>query len=307
LHLEDISTQWIPLLKESIASVRSGRMTRRFRLLLPRILNQLMSSLDYLASCTQAMCPKVPRRKAYFFVAAPEDHDAKIDRKLSQVFPDLQTIEPEVYAFLKEAQKLLRSEPSVFQELRALNAYMKHRRLLPAGSLSVKGGVSIINWCRQTDRPPMWIWTRRIDMSSESSFAGGPGSLLVASEAITCENESTIFGSTGKDIHSGKAGPDLEVLDFALLWHIPQLTRPVLQFLGQAVNEVAKLLRRFVEIHGCWKDLWPKFRIAHFGQVFCSGRMSLSPGRIEANWKQDGRAPNVSFITWGKNAEPVQD
>lgn len=308
LHLEDISEQWIPLLKESIISVRSGRMTNRFRLLLPRICSQLMSSLDYMAGYIQSTCPKPPKKnKAYFFVAGPHDSDAEIDKKLARVFPALCTNDRKLHAFLRKAQRLLVKKPSIFQELRGLNAYMKHRRLLPAGPIQVSGGVSIINWSAQSDRPPMWVWTRRIDMSAESSFAGGPGSLLVASQTVTCENESMIFGYSGEDIYSGKAGPDVEVLDFALLWNVPKVTRPVLQFLGEALNEVARLVRRFVEINGLWEQLWPRYRIAHFGQIFSSGRMSLSPGRVEANWKENGRAPTVSMITWGEKAKPIRD
>ena len=306
LYLEDISDQWIPLLKESIASVRGGRMTKRFRLLLPRICNQLMSSLDYVASQIQLACPTPPKKpKAYFFVTGPQDSEARIDSKLTKVFPGLRTSAPELYTFLRNGQKLLGQKPSVFQELRGLNASMKHHRL-PAGAIRASGGMSIVNWSAQSDRPPMWVWTQRIDMNAHSSFAGGPGSLLVARETVTCEKQSMVFGYSGEDIHARKTSPDVDVLDFALLWHMPEVTRPVLQFVGEAVNKVGRLLRRFVEIHGLWEQLWPNYRIAHFGQLFF-GPLSLNPGRVEANWKEDGKVPNVSLITWCPGAKPIRD
>jgi len=308
LHLENISDQWIPLLKESIASVRAGRMTKGFRLLLPRICNQLMSSLDYVADQIQSVSPTPPKkRKAYFFVAGPQDSEAQIDRKLAQVFPGLRTSAPKLYAFLRNGQKLLGKKPSVLQELRGFNACMKHRRLLPAGVISVSGGVSIVNWSAQSARPPMWVWTKEIDMNADSSFAGGPGSLLVAKETVACEKQSMVFGYSVEDIHSGKASPDVEVFDFALLWRVPEVTKPVLQFVGEAVNEVGHLLRQFVQIHGLWEQLWPKYRIANFGQISSGGRMSLNPGRVEANWKEDGKVPNVSLMTWGPKARPIRD
>jgi len=262
-----------------------------------------MSSLDYVASQIQSASPTPPKKtRAYFFVAGPQDSDAQIHCKLGQVFPGLRTSDPEIYTFLRNGQKMLAGKPSVFQEMRGLNACMKHRRLLPAAAIRASGGMSIINWSAQSDRPPMWIWTKRIDMNADSSFAGGPGSLLVARETVTCEKQSMVFGYSAEDIHSGKASPDVEVLDIAPLWHVPGVTRPVLQFLGEAVNEVAKLLRRFVEMHGLWEQLWPKYRIAHFGQVFCSGRMSLNAGRVEARWQQDGRSPSVSLQGGGSRS-----
>lgn len=128
--------------------------------------------------------------------------------------------------------------------------------------------------------------------------------MLVAKDTINCEKESMVFGSSGKDIYSGNAGADIEVFKFALEWNVPEVTGPVLQFVGEAVNGVAKLLREFAEINGCWEDIWPKYRIAHFGQTYASGLMSLNPGRVEANWKETGKAPSVSLITWGRPDDP---
>ena len=307
LHIESISQDWLPLLHESIVSVRKEEMTRHIRLLVPKICNQLMSALDYIANWAQSTCSgpwKKRKPNAYFFFTQSGDPEARIESELERVYPGLKACLPWMWDFLKQAQILLGQSGSVFQELRRLNATMKHQGLLPAGEVPKMTGTTIVNWGTQADKPPLWVWAEDIDMCASSSFAGGPGSLVSAKDRITCNEESQIFGISGKKLHAGEHSGVVETLDFVPLWSVPYLTKPLLQFVGQAVNDTARLIRQFAQGHKLWDRLWPQFRLAHFGQVLCAGRMTLNPGRVEATWKIDAGTPSVSLITWGKDAEP---
>ena len=292
--LDVISADWTPLLKASIASAQAGTMTRSLKHLLRKICGHLMSPLDYIATYAQSICPKNSTRKAYFFFVQPTATQQKIEKVMAHIFPDLGTVSPPLYELLSGAQNALRKDPSVFQELRKLNATMKHR-LLPREKIVLQAGVTLVNWSSQPERPPLWLWTGRIDMRGNSSFAGGPGSLLVASEKFTCDPDSMLFGISGEAIHAGKAHDKVEILNRALIWHIPGVTKPLLQFLGKAVHETAVIVRQFVQMNGLWDSLWPKYRIAHFCQ-FTSTSITLNPGAaVEANWLEDGTTPSISL------------
>lgn len=166
LLIEGISDDWLPLLHESIVSVRKEEMTRCIRLLVPKICNQLMSSLDYVANWAQSICPgpwKKGKKFPYFFFTQPGNTEAEVEKALERIYPGLETCNPWMYEFLKQAQFSLAKSDAVFQELRKLNATMKHRGLLPAGKVPRVPGTTILNWGRQADKPPLWVWAGDIN------------------------------------------------------------------------------------------------------------------------------------------------